>query len=82
MRSADADRPEPLDLERDLPTTPADVAALRRARTKNRRLDFDAYLDFLAALNPADPAALHARKGPRGAPFRLPPLSDERRGGQ
>ena len=42
-------RPEPLDLERDLPTTAEDVAALRRIR-EGRRISFAEYLRFLSRL--------------------------------
>jgi len=42
-------RPEPLDLEKDLPTTAEDVAALRRARER-RPLGFVDYLEFLSRL--------------------------------
>lgn len=63
-------RPELLDLERDLPTTPEDVAALRRAR-EVVRLDSTGYLRFLASL-PATPGLdLRNRRGPRGEPFDL-----------
>ncbi len=41
--------PEPLDLERDLPTTPEDVAALKRIRER-QRLGFADYLEFLSRL--------------------------------
>lgn len=43
--------PEPLDLERDLPTTAEDVAALKRLR-ESRRLGFADYLEFLSRLEP------------------------------
>ena len=42
-------RSEPLDLERDLPTTAEDVAALRRIR-ESRRISFADYLRFLSRL--------------------------------
>jgi hypothetical protein len=42
-------RPEPLDLERDLPTTAEDVAALKRIR-EGRRISFAEYLRFLSRL--------------------------------
>lgn len=45
-------RPEPLDLERDVPTTADDVAALRRIR-ESRRIPFAEYLRFLSQLLPA-----------------------------
>ncbi len=47
MRSND--RCEFLDLERDLPTTAEDIAALRRARLHST-LDLDGYLRFLAQI--------------------------------
>ena len=40
-------RTEPLDLERDLPTTAEDVAALKRIR-ESRRISFADYLRFLS----------------------------------
>lgn len=40
---------DPLDLERDLPTTPEDVAALKRIRERPR-LEFADYLEFLSRL--------------------------------
>lgn len=43
-------RSEPLELERDLPTTPEDVAALKRIR-ESRRLGFADYLEFLSRLD-------------------------------
>jgi len=45
--------PEPLDLEKDLPTTPADVAALKRIRER-QRLGFADYLEFLSRLELPD----------------------------
>ena len=41
--------PEPLDLDKDLPTTPEDVAALKRIRER-QRLGFADYLEFLSQL--------------------------------
>jgi hypothetical protein len=64
-------RSEPLDLERDLPTSAADVVALRRARELGRLATQD-YLRFLKALGPVSPDTLRARRGPRGRePFTL-----------
>ncbi len=40
---------EPLDLEKDLPTTPEDVVALKRIRER-QRLGFADYLEFLSRL--------------------------------
>ena len=71
MRSDE--RSEALDLERDLPTTPEDVLALRRAKSLGR-LDLEGYLDFLAQL--PEPAVVNprSRRGPRGdRPFELGP---------
>lgn len=62
--------PPLLDLERDLPTTEEDVAALRRARA-DLSLSPEAYETFLAAFDPPSYEELLARKGPRGAPFEL-----------
>jgi hypothetical protein len=60
------------ELERDLPTTAEDVAALRRARSMSHRMDLDAYLAFLEALGPAPVEALRARGTHEGAePFEL-----------
>ena len=63
-----------LNLAQGVPTTPEDVAALRRARAA-RQLTTEQYLN--AAREPAGPAleVLRARKRARGGePFRLPPL--------
>jgi hypothetical protein len=62
-------RSEPLDLERDLPTTAEDVAALRRIRD-SRRISFADYLRFLSRLEL--PAAARRRKTHEGQePFEL-----------
>ncbi len=67
-----------MDLERDLPTTPADVAALRRAAAQARGEPLD-YLAFLRAFGEASPEALRARPGPGGGePFELPPREETR----
>lgn len=59
-----------LDLERDLPTTAADVEALRRHRPGP--MSWDEYLRFLASLPPLSSESLRARPGPRGdRPFEL-----------
>lgn len=55
--SVSSKRPEALDLERDLPTTAEDVAALKRIR-EGRRLSFAEYLRFLSRLQLPD-------RGPR-----------------
>jgi len=64
------DRSEPLDLERGLPTTDRDVAALRALRYPS--MSEAGYVLFLATLAAPDRASLAARRGPRGEPFRLP----------
>ena len=69
-----AERGEWLDLERDLPTTPEDVAALRRLR-RHSAMDLDSYFRFLRSFPAATVQELSARKGPRGhEPFALPPV--------
>lgn len=68
MRSNDPS--EPLDLERGLPTTPEDVAALRRLKSR-QALTTREFLRFLASLKPPTVQALRSRPGPRGEPFRL-----------
>jgi hypothetical protein len=60
-----------LDLERGLPTTAADVEALRRL-SQSQSVSTEQYLRFLACLTPATPAALRGRPGPQGPPFVLP----------
>jgi hypothetical protein len=65
------DRFEPLDLEEGVPTTPEDVAALRRARQRNV-LSTEDFLRFLDQLPRPSRAALRSRRGPRGdEPFKL-----------
>lgn len=58
-------------LETDLPTTPADIEALRRARDASRMSpeDIVAVLEQLGTLSPE---RLRSRPGPRGKPFTLP----------
>lgn len=61
-----------MDLERDLPTTPEDTAALRRASAAAARQEVD-YLAFLRTFGETPPERLRARRGPRGdEPFELP----------
>ncbi len=64
-----AGRSEPLDLERDLPTSPEDVAALAAAR----RIPVSpaAYEQFLRSLGDLPYEELLHRRGPRGEPFEL-----------
>jgi hypothetical protein len=70
MKTSD-DSPDAFDLERDLPTTAEDVAALRRIR-EVPRLDGESYLRFLASFEPPSHEELRSRKGPRGErPFSL-----------
>jgi hypothetical protein len=64
-----SDSPDRLALERDLPTSRADVTALRRAPAP---VTLDVYLRFLAGLPAPTPAALRARRSPAGEPFALP----------
>ena len=61
-----------LDLDRDLPTTAEDIAALDRLRY-GRRLTFDQYLECLAVLEVPSPARLRSRPRPTegDAPFDL-----------
>ncbi len=65
-----SERSEPLDLERGLPTTREDAAALRRIRSLGSVATGD-FLRFMAALEPPAYLVLRARRGPRGEPFRL-----------
>jgi hypothetical protein len=69
-----AKRPDWLDLERDLPTTAEDVAALRLLR-RHAAMDLDSYFRFLRSFPAATVEDLGRRKGPRGnEPFALPPI--------
>ena len=68
MKSS-ASRVEPLDLERDLPTTAEDVAAL--AAMRRLPVSAAAYEQFLRSLGDLPYEALLARSGPRGEPFEL-----------
>ncbi len=63
-------RSELLDLERGLPTTAEDVAALRRLR-QHPPVSTRDLLRFLASLKPPTWQELRSRHGPRGEPFRL-----------
>jgi hypothetical protein len=64
------------DLDRDLPTTAADVEALHRL-SQPRPMTTDDYLRFLAAFAPPSAEALRRRPGPCGEPFTLPFSRDE-----
>ena len=58
-----------LDLNRGLPTQPADVEALRRNRPAG--MTFEQYLRFLRRVVHATWQSLRDRPGPRGVPFTL-----------
>ncbi|MDW7711545.1 MAG: hypothetical protein SCH98_13835 [Deferrisomatales bacterium] len=61
-----------MDLDRDLPTTPEDIAALRRASCAVPPAPVD-YLAFLETFGDPPAEALRARRGPRAdRPFELP----------
>lgn len=63
-------RAEPLDLDKDLPTTPEDIAALKRIR-ESRRLPFREYLEWLSRLE-LPPEAEGRRRTHSGCePFEL-----------
>lgn len=65
------DSRDAFDLERDLPTTAEDLAALKRLRGVPR-LDGEGYLRFLASFEPPSHEELRSRRGPRGEePFSL-----------
>lgn len=64
------DRSESLDLERGLPTTERDVAALQALRYP--RMTDTQYVRFLATLTVPDRASLAAKRGPHGEVFSLP----------
>ena len=74
MRSND--RSEPLDLDRGLPTTARDVAALRALRYP-AMTDIE-YVRFLAGFDAPGYAALAAKRGPRGEVFRFPGTAEAR----
>ena len=60
-----------LNLDRDLPTSAADIVALRQAR-RERIKDLKTYLEFLAGFPAPSSSVLLARKGPAGrTPFEL-----------
>jgi hypothetical protein len=60
---------ERLDLERDLPTSPADVAALRTHRPD--AMTWGRYLEFLARLPQPTIDSLRRRPPTTGEPFTL-----------
>jgi hypothetical protein len=79
-RSAPASRRD-FDLERDLPTTPEDVAIQRRLR-RRQRLSPEEFAAFLETLGSRPYEELRSRRGPRGEPFTLDvmdPARDEDR---
>ena len=63
------DRPGQLDLARGMPTTARDVAALRALRYP--AMTDAEYVRVLASFAPPTRDLLAAKRGPRGAPFRL-----------
>ena len=68
---------EGLDLDRDLPTTEADVRALRIFRGGGGSTD--EFLRFLRQLGDAPPEALRKRRLPKGdEPFQLTPRTTAR----
>ena len=65
------------DLDRDLPTTPEDVEALRRLAVRGGSTED--YLRFLRALGDASPETLRKRRLPVGdPPFELTPRGSTR----
>lgn len=74
MSSSDHSDPrgieQDLDLGRDLPTTPEDVAAQRRLR-RELRLSPQQFKAFLESLGSRSYEELRARRGPAGEPFTL-----------
>ena len=70
---------DPLNLERDLPTTLEDVAAQKRHKA-DQRPDTEDYLRFLARFDPISPDELRRKRGPRGdSPFELLPRDSRNR---
>jgi hypothetical protein len=65
------DTSEPLDFERDLPTTPEDVAVLHRLRHASGRMDLAQYFEFLRSFPAPSRDDLRRRLGPREEPFEL-----------
>ena len=65
-----SDRSTYLDLDRDLPTTDADVAALRRLR-RDRQLTFAEFLDMLSRQDLSSPDSESRVASEDWEPFRL-----------
>ena len=66
------ERCELLDLLRDLPTTPEDVAAQRRLKSR-QPLSSEKYLQFLRSFESPSYEELRSRRGARGdIPFSFP----------
>jgi hypothetical protein len=65
--------PDHFALDRDLPTTVGEVAALRRLRPAPAATadDLAPYLRFLASMPAVWPETVRARPGPAGPPFVL-----------
>lgn len=68
MSSPKATEPS-IDLERDVPTTPEDVEAMRRAR--RIEVSGDDWWALVRQLTPPSYEELKNRRGPRGEPFEL-----------
>lgn len=68
MRSSGS--PEPLTLDHDLPTTPHDVAVLKRLRCADT-ITTPEYLRFLRVFDPLPHHVLRSRPGPGGPEFAL-----------
>lgn len=62
--------PEPLDFDRDIPTTPQDIAALRRIR-ESRRMSFADYLCWLSRYPSPFPQAARRKTHEGFPPFEL-----------
>lgn len=67
------DPKRPLNLDKDMPTTPRDVEAQRKLRLATP-VNLEGYLRFLARFEPPSYERLRAKHGPRGdKPFELLP---------
>ena len=62
--------PDRVPLDRELPATAEDVAALERAR-RLAAPDTATYLEFLLSIAPTSTETLRARARPSGPPFEL-----------